>query len=1053
MDQVTKHVPLQISSDNKRKFDDKRTFNNSSRSNNNYRNTNNRYNNRRQQNRRQEAGRAYAVTPSENGRYAGDLPLCKRCNYHHTGPCTGRCNNCNRMGHLSKNCQSKKPATGSNQLLVTVVCHACGEKGHYTNQCQKTNINAQGRAYMLRDKNAQQDPNVVTGMFLLNQHLVRVLFDSGADRSFISLSLASMLNIPSITIDTFYNIEMADGNLVSTNTIIKGCTLTLLNQPFEIDLMPIKLGSFDVVIGMDWLSKYHAKILCDEKVVHIPIDGETLIIRGDRSKTRLNLISCIKTERYISRGCQVFMIQVMEKKSDEKRLEDIPVVKEFPDVFPEDLPGLPPVRQVEFQIDLIPRAAPVARTPYRLAPSEMQELSNQLQELTDRGFIRPSTSPWGAPVLFVKKKDGFFRMCIDYRELNKLTIKNCYPLPRIDDLFDQLQGSSVYSKINLRLVYHQLRVREEDIPKTAFRTRYGHYEFQVMPFGLTNAPAVFMDLMNRVCKPYLDKFVIVFIDDILIYSRNKEEHANHLRIILELLRKEKLYAKFSKCDFWIHIVQFLGHLIDSQGLHVDPAKIEAVKNWTSPTTPTEVRQFLGLAGYYRRFIEGFSKIAKPLTKLTQKNKSYIWGEEQESAFQLLKQKLCEAPILALPEGNDNFVVYCDASLQGLGAVLMQREKVIAYASRQLKPHEENYTTHDLELGDTIFTAQNVLYYDCEIHYHPEKPNLIADALSRKRIIKYGQVKPLCVTSLVMTIHSRLPFQILEAQNEALKEENVQAENLQGMEKTFEIRADGTRYIKNRSWLPLFGNLRNLIMHESHKSKYSIHPGSDKMYQDLKKLYWWPNMKAIIAEYVGKCLTCARVKAEYQRPSGLLITMDFVTKLPRSSNGHDTIWVIVHRLTKSAHFIPTRETESMDTLTWLYIKEIISRHGVPISIISDRDSHFTSRFWQSLQNDLGTQLDMSIAYHPETDGQSERTIQTLKDMLRAYAIDFGKGWERNLPLMEFSYNNSYHASIKAAPFEALYGRKCRSHVCWAEVGDTQLTRPEIIHETTKKIVKI
>ncbi|GJX03174.1 putative reverse transcriptase domain-containing protein [Tanacetum coccineum] len=349
--------------------------------------------------------------------------------------------------------------------------------------------------------------------------------------------------------------------------------------------------SFDVVVGMDRLSKYHAKILCDKKVVHIPISGETLIIR------------------------------VKEKKSNEKKLEDIPVVKEFPDVFPEDLPGLPPVRQVEFQIDLIPGAAPVARTPYRLAPSEMQELSNQLQELTDRGFIRPSTSPWGAPVLFVKKKDGSFRMCIDYRELNKLTIKKRYPLPRIDDLFDQLQGSSVYSKIDLRSGYHQLRVREEDIPKTAFRTRYGHYEFQVMPFGLTNAPAVFMDLMNRVCKPYLDKFVIVFIDDILIYSRNEEEHANHLRIILELLRKEKLYAKFSKCDFWIHIVQFLGHLIDSQGLHVDPAKIEAVKNWTSPTTPTEVRQFLGLAGYYRRFIEGFSKIAKPLTKLTQKNKT------------------------------------------------------------------------------------------------------------------------------------------------------------------------------------------------------------------------------------------------------------------------------------------------------------------------------------------------------------------------------------------------------------------------------------------------
>nr|GEU41751.1 putative reverse transcriptase domain-containing protein [Tanacetum cinerariifolium] len=482
-----------------------------------------------------------------------------------------------QVGHLTKNCQNKRSTTGSNQLPVTVICHACGEKGDYTNQCRKTNINAQGRAYLLKDRNAHQDPNVVTGMFLLDQHLARILFDSGADKSFISLSFASMLKIPPITIDAFYDIEMADGNLVSTNIVIHSCTLTLLNQPFEINLMPIKLGSFDVVIGMDWLSKNHGKSLCDEKVVHIPIDGETLIIRSDRSKTRLNLISCIKTKR-------------------------------------------------------------------------------------------------------------------------------------IDDLFDQLQDSSIYSKIDLRSGYHQLRVREKDIPKTAFRTRYRHYEFEVMPFGLTNAPAVFMDLMNRVCKPYLDKFVIVFIDDILIYLRNEEEHANHLRIILELLRNEKLYAKFSKCELWIHIVQFLGHIIDSRGLHVDPAKIEAVKNWETPTTPTEVCQFLRLAGYYRRFIEGFSKIAKPLTKLTQKHKKYIWKEDQESAFQLLKQKLCEAPILALPEGNDDFVVYCDASLKGLGAVLIQKEKVIAYASRQLKPNEENYTTHDLELGVVVFALKIWRHY-------------------------------------------------------------------------------------------------------------------------------------------------------------------------------------------------------------------------------------------------------------------------------------------------------------------------------------------------------
>ncbi|GJW04674.1 putative nucleotidyltransferase, ribonuclease H [Tanacetum coccineum] len=677
----------------------------------------------------------------------------------------------------------------------------------------------------------------------------------------------------------------------------------------------------------------------------------------------------------MQKGFPIFLTHVtakeVEDKSEKKRLEGVPIVRDFPEIFLEDLTGLPTTRQVEFQIVLVPGAALVARAPYRLAPSKMKELSEQLKELSDKGFIRPSSSPWGAPVLFVKKKDGSFRMCIDYRELNKLTVKNRYPLPRIDDLFDQLQGSSVYSKIDLRSGYHQLRVREEDILKTAFRTRYGHYEFQVMPFGLTNAPAVFMDLMNRVCKPYLDKFVIVFIDDILIYSKNKQEHEEHLKLILELLKKEELYAKFSKCEFWIPKVQFLGHVIDSEGIHVDPAKIESIKDWTSPKSPTEIRQFLGLAGYYRRFIEGFSKIAKPMTKLTQKKVKFEWGDKQEAAFQLLKQKLCSAPILALPEGSEDFIAYSDALIKGLGVVLMHKEKCSLTRFGRHYLYGTKYT---------VFTDHKSLQ-----HILNQK-----ELNMRQRHWKERD-QPLRVRALVMTI--------------------------------------GT-----------------VIMHESHKSKYSIHPGSDKMYQDMKKLYWWPNMKANIATYVSKCLTCAKVKAEHQRPSGLLvqpdipqwkwdnITMDFVTKLPKSSQGYDTIWVIVDRLTKSAIFVPMRETDPMDKLARMYLKEVVTRHGIPLSIICDRDPRFTSNFWRSLQNALGTSLDMSTAYHPQTDGQSERTIQTLEDMLRACAIDFGKGWVNHLPLVEFSYNNSYHASIKAAPFEALYGRKCRSPVCWAEVGE-------------------
>ncbi|GJX54353.1 putative reverse transcriptase domain-containing protein [Tanacetum coccineum] len=550
-------------------------------------------------------------------------------------------------------------------------------------------------------------------------------------KSFVNTRFSHLTYINPDKLDTSYEVELADGKVVSTNSVLRRCTLNLVNHLFEIALIPIELDTFDVIIEMDWLAELDTVIICGEKIFCIPCGNKTLIVEGDKGPPRLKVISCIKARKYIERGCQMFMAQVTEKKSKEKRLEDVPVIHNFPEVFLDDFPGLPPPRKVEFRIDLIPGAAPVARAPYHLVLSEMNELSIQLQELLERGFIRPSSSPRGALVLFVKKKDGSFRMCIDYRELNKLTIKNRYLLPRIDDLFDQLQGSSMYSMIDLRSGYHQLRIKEEDIPITAIRTRYSHFEFQVMPFGLTNAPDMFMDLMNRVCKPYLDKFVIMFIDDILIYSKNKKEHGEHLKIILELLKKEQFYAKFSKCDFWLDSVQFLGHVIDNKGVHVDPAKIEAIKNWAAPTTPTE---------------------------LTQKDKKYEWGKEEEEVFQLLKQKLCSAPILALPEGTKDFVVYCDASLKGFGTVLMQREKVIAYASQQLKVHKENYTTHDLELGAVVFALRlwrHYLYrtkcmvftdhkslqyilnqkelnmrqrrwikllsnYDCEICYHPRK---------------------------------------------------------------------------------------------------------------------------------------------------------------------------------------------------------------------------------------------------------------------------------------------------------------------------------------------
>ncbi|GKE66894.1 putative reverse transcriptase domain-containing protein [Tanacetum coccineum] len=406
-----------------------------------------------------------------------------------------------------------------------------------------------------------------------------------------------------------------------------------------------------------------------------------MVIEGDRNNSRLKIVSFINAQKYIEKGCELFLAQVTEQESKEKQLEDVPVIRDFPEVFPDELHGLPPPRQVEFRIDLIPGAAPVVRAPYHLAPSKMKELSKQQQKLLEK----------------------------DYRELNKLTIKNRYPLPRIDDLFDHLQGSSVYSKIDLRSGYHQLRIREEDIPITAFRTHYGHYKFQVMPFGLTNAPAVFMDLMNHVCKPYLDKFVIVFIDDILIYSKNKEEHGKHLKTILNLLWSERLYTKFSKCDFWLDSVQFLGHVIDSSGVHVDPAKIEAIKNWAAPTTPMK------------------------------KNKPYVWGDDEEEAFQTLKLKLCSALILSLPEGSEDFVVYCDASLKGLelGAVVfalrLWRHYLYGTKCTVYTDHKSlQYILDQKELNIRQRRWIELLSdYNCVIGYHSGKANVVADALSRK----------------------------------------------------------------------------------------------------------------------------------------------------------------------------------------------------------------------------------------------------------------------------------------------------------------------------------
>jgi hypothetical protein len=646
-------------------------------------------------------------------------------------------------------------------------------------------------------------------------------------------------------------------------------------------------------------------------------------------------------------------------------------------------------------------------------------------------------------------------MCVDYRSLNNVTIKNKYPLPRIEDLFDQMRDARVFSKIDLRSGYHQMKIRPSDIPKTTFSTQYGLYEFTVMSFDLTNAPAYFMNLMNKVFMEYLDKFIVVFIYDILIYSKNDSDHEEHLPLVLHKLRDNQLYAKFSKCEFWLDKVPFLGHIIFNGGISVDPTKVREIVGWKIPCSVTEIRSLLGLAGYYRHFIKGFSKIEKPMTSLLEKGKEFKWTHECQESFNQLKFRLMSPPVLIMPDLQKGFDIYCDACCQGLGCVLMQEGHVIAYASFQLRKHELNYPTYDLELAvvvhalkiwrhyimgtkcqvytdhkslNYIFTYKDlnlrqrrwldlIKDYDLEIHYHPGKANMDADALSWKEHVHVAIVTQLPdelaedfeklnlgivahAEGVTIEVEPTLEQEIQKGQISDVKIQEIKDLMAEGRGIDFMEDEQGTIWFKNRICVPEIDSLRETISKEAHDLAYSIHPGNTKMYQDLKQKYWWYGLKKDVASHVVVCDVCQRVKAEHQILARLLhplkvpewkweeIGMDFIIGLPRTSTGYDSIWVIVDRLTKVAHFIPVRTNYTGAKLAELYMARIVCLHGVPKKIVSDRGSQFTSRFWQKLHECLDTKLNFSSAYHPQTDGQTERTNQVLEDMLRACALTHG-----------------------------------------------------------------
>ncbi|GJU55810.1 DNA/RNA polymerases superfamily protein [Tanacetum coccineum] len=597
---------------------------------------------------------------------------------------------------------------------------------------------------------------------------------------------------------------------------------------------------FDVILGMDWLASHRATIDCYARtVIFGNVRQPEFVYHGSSPLKSVKLISAMKARTLISHGCQGFLASVMDTSLESPNIENLSVVREFADVFPDELPGLPPAREIEFGIELIPGAEPISKAPYRMAPVELKELKEQLQEMLENGFIRPSVSPWGAPVLFVKKKDGSMRLCIDYRELNRITIRNRYPLPRIDDL-------------------------EQDISKTAFRTRYWQLEFLVMPFGLTNAPAC-----------------------------SEEEHERHLQIVLEILRQKKLYAKFSKCEFWLQQVAFLGHIVSAGRIIYGSIKVEVITKWHETYYGEEVRSFLGLAGYYRRFVKGFSRLALPLTQLMRKGEKFVWTDERQESFEELKTGvLVSAPILALPSGSDGFQIYSDASKKEA-----QRDD-----------------------GELWAIVQNV-----EDGKHTE----------------------------------------------------------------FSVDDDGVVWFEDRLCVPNDQALREKVMTEAHSSPFTIHPGSTKMYRDLKQYFG--------GTHEARC----GYPLEIPMWKWDEISMDFVTGLPTTQKRHDAIWVVVDRLTKSAHFLPIRKNYGISKLAEIFRQEIVRLHGTPTSIVSDRDPKFTSRFWKGLQKAWGTRLNC-------------------------------------------------HASIKAAPFELLYGRKCRAPICWDEVGERLIEGPELIEITNEKV---
>ena len=801
----------------------------------------------------------------------------------------------------------------------------------------------------------------------------------------------------------------------------------------------------------------------------------------------INCITFKRAQVEVKHGAQAFVLWLkpftIKDKSDDNWLkENMPpsaashndptlvptrdlhnLLYEFHDVFQEIPAGLPPMVGTGHTIPLEQGHRPPSRPLFRLSPAEVEEAKRQVQELLSKGWIVPSQSPYGAPIMFVTKKDATLRMVIDYRQLNSITVKNKWPLPRIDDIFDQLSRASLFSSIDLTSDYHQIRLAKDERKKTAFRTPFGLYEFKVLPFGLTNAPATFQSTMSRIFNPYIGQFVLVFLDDILVYSRSPKEHLQHLRLVFETLRNYRLFAKLKKCEFNRPELEYLGFIVGRDGLKPDPEKIQAVIDFPTPKNPTGVKSFLGLANQFRKFVCGFAAIARPLTQLTRKSTTFLWGGEEEAAFKNLKHAITIAPVLALPDFSKLFVVKADASGMGIGAVLEQEDRPLAYFSRKFNTAEANYSVGEQELlalhdallhwrcyleGPEVLLitdhcplrylkTQPMLSrrqarwmelfsrYNYSIKYSPGRKN-VADPLSRYPIGDAPQLK-----SVQIKVSAPVRAELSKAYK---KDGRLQSESF--LKRVYEKNALFFKIGTSRLFIPNDTALKRKILYEHHDAVLAGHTGINKLLKTLTEKFWWPHMPKDVTDYVSSCLTCQAVNARNRKREGHLmplqppdypwqgISMDFITGLPTSHENQDTILVVVDRLTKMVLLLPTQITIDAEGTADLIFREVVCRFGQPEHVICDRDPRFMSNFFSSLMRFMGTKIGASTAYRPQSNGQTERMNRFVEEVLRAYSMEQNTLWPRYLKAAEFAINNSVHLVTSFTPFFLNYWRHPR-----------------------------